>query len=218
MQERTIEILKNFASINQGLIFKRGKKLRTISVMKNVFASAEIPDEIPRDFAIYDLNEFLATLSLLNKPTLDYKDDHILIQSDKTRVKYFYSSPAVVVSPPDRDPSPQNIDLEFILSEGDFNQILKASAALKLKNLGISYGKLKAFNDAAAGTTSVGNQIVIDVDTDGESDTPERVLKIENLKMISGAYNVKVTAKAVTFTNVADSSLTYLVAVEAKDK
>lgn len=216
MQDRTIEILKNFAGINQGLIFKRGKTLRTISVMKNVFASAEIPDEIPRDFAIYDLNEFLATLSLLTKPTLDYKDDHILIQSDKTRVKYFYSSPAVVVSPPDRDPALPDTKLEFILSEADFNQILKASAALKLKNLGISYGKLKAFNDAAQGTTSVGNQIVIDVDTTGEEDAPELVLKIENLKMVSGSYKVRVTQKAVTFTNVADDALFYLVAVEAK--
>ena len=82
MQERTIEILKNFAGINQGLLIKKGNRLRTISVMKNVFAVAEIPDEFPRDFALYDLNEFLSTWSLLSKPDLEFKEDHILLKSE----------------------------------------------------------------------------------------------------------------------------------------
>ena len=91
----TLNVLKNFATINQGLLFKKGKRLRTLSVLKNVFAVADITDEIPREFAIYDLNEFLGTLSLFSKPDLDFKDDHILIQEGKAKVKYFYSPPIV---------------------------------------------------------------------------------------------------------------------------
>lgn len=214
MQERTIEILKNFASINQGIVFRKGSRLRTIAVMKNVFAVADIPDEIPRDFAIYDLNEFLSTLSLLDNPELDYREDHILISSDRTRIKFFYSTPAVVVSPPDRDIEMTNPLVKFVLSEANLSKILKASAALKLKNLGLSYGKLVAFNYSDTGT-GVGNQIVIDVDSEGDDTAPEKLIKVENLKILPGSYLVEVFDRAVRFQNVADQSLVYYVTVEA---
>ena len=214
MQERTIEILKNFAGINQGLLIKKGNRLRTISVMKNVFAVAEIPDEFPRDFALYDLNEFLSTWSLLSKPDLEFKEDHILLKSEKTKIKYFYSSPAVVVSPPENDIKMTNPELTFTLSAANLNQILKASAALKLGLLGISYCKLVAYNVNPTGTT-VGNQIVIEVETEGQVDASEKSLKIENLKMIAGDYKVEVFEKAVRFENIADPSLFYFVTVEA---
>jgi hypothetical protein len=60
----TLNVLKNFASINQSIMFKKGKTLKTVSGGKNVLAEATINEEIPADFGVYNLNEFLSVLSL----------------------------------------------------------------------------------------------------------------------------------------------------------
>ncbi|WEM34289.1 DNA polymerase sliding clamp [Xanthomonas phage X1] len=210
LSSETLNVLKNFASINQGLLFKPGNRLRTLSVLKNVFAVAEINDEITREFAIYDLNEFLGTISLFSKPHLTFNEDHILIQDGKTKVKYFYSSPAVVVSPPDKDIVLTDPLLTFELTEGNINQIQKAAATLKLKELSIREGKLTALNSGG-----VGNQITIELDTEGKM-SDEKLVKIENLKLIEGSYNVKVFEQAVEFSHMTKPGLVYLVTVEAK--
>ena len=70
LSDKTILLLKNFSSINQSILFKQGKKLRTISVMKNILAEATIAEDIPKDFGIYDLNQFLNGLSLHQNPEL----------------------------------------------------------------------------------------------------------------------------------------------------
>ena len=62
LSENTITILKNFSGINQSILVKKGNKLRTISIAKNILSEAEISENFPRDFAIYDLNQFLNCL------------------------------------------------------------------------------------------------------------------------------------------------------------
>ena len=64
LSEHTVSVLKNFASINQNLIIKKGKTLTTMSAMKNIIASASVEEDFPKEIALYDLNEFLASLSL----------------------------------------------------------------------------------------------------------------------------------------------------------
>lgn len=210
LSNETIEVLKNFASINQGIMFREGNRLRTISILKNIFAVAEIPDTLPRDFAVYDLNEFLSTLSLFgNSADVEFNSDHVLIKSGSSKVKYFYSSPAVVVTPPDKDIQMTNPELEFELTAADLSQILKASAALKLKELSITNGALIALNKQG-----IGNQISIDVEMNGEI-TGERLVNIENLKLIDGAYDVRVFEMAVEFKHKVKPGLVYLVSVES---
>lgn len=212
LSNETVELLKNFATINQGIVFKEGNNLRTISILKNIFAVAEIPDTLPRDFAVYDLNEYLSTLSLFgNSADLDYKDDHILIKSGASKIKYFYSSPSVVVSPPDRDIVMTDPELEFELTAADLSQIQKAASALKLKELSITNGTLTALNKQG-----VGNQISIDVEMNvHQAGTVERLVNIENLKLLDGAYDVRVFAKAVEFKHKVKPGLVYLVSVES---
>ncbi|AKO61678.1 sliding clamp DNA polymerase accessory protein [Stenotrophomonas phage IME-SM1] len=150
LQNATIETLENFASINKGLVFKPGNRLRTVSILKNVFAVAEVPDTFDREFAIYDLNEFLAVLSLLNKPALDFKDEYVLITDGKSKIKYFYSSPAVVQAPPDKDIVLTDPELTLTLTKDDLTRISKASAALKLTVLSLSQGKVVAADPTAS--------------------------------------------------------------------
>ena len=104
LSDSTLTVLKNFAGINNSILVKEGKKLRTISVAKNILAEANITEEFPRDVAIYDLNQFLNGLSLHADPDLDFTpDSYITIKEGKRRVKYFYADPQVIVAPPEKE-------------------------------------------------------------------------------------------------------------------
>ena len=104
LSDNALAILKNFAGINNSILVKEGNKLRTISVAKNILAEAEIKEEFPRDFAIYDLNQFLNGLSLHQDPDLDFREDSYLsIKEGKRRVKYFFADPNVIIAPPEKE-------------------------------------------------------------------------------------------------------------------
>ena len=104
LSDKTLMLLKNFSTINQSILFKQGNSLRTISVMKNILAEATIEEDIPKDFGVYDLNQFLNALSLHQRPELDFKNDgYTVISEDKARSKYFFADPNVIVSPPEKE-------------------------------------------------------------------------------------------------------------------
>ena len=99
LSDSTLAVLKNFAGINNSILVKKGNQLRTISVAKNILAEAEIPEDFPRDVAIYDLNQFLNGLSLHQDPNLDFTENsHITIKEGRRRVKYFYADPQVIIA------------------------------------------------------------------------------------------------------------------------
>ena len=103
LSETTVNLLKNFSSINQSILFKEGNKLRSISVMKNILAEATVEESFPKDFGIYDLNQFLNGLSLHASPELDFKNnDFVMIREGKMRSKYFFADPTVIVAPPEK--------------------------------------------------------------------------------------------------------------------
>jgi len=102
LSSQTISVLKNFSTINQNLIIKEGNTLTTMSAMKNIVAKAEVDQSFPQEVAIYDLNEFLAALSLFTTPVLDFQEQFVMMAEEsnpKKSLKYFYSDPSVVTSP-----------------------------------------------------------------------------------------------------------------------
>ena len=106
LSNNTTNILKNFSQINQSILIKQGNKLKTISVMKNILAEAEIEEDFEADFAIYDLNQFLSGLSLYDSPDLEFGDSYLTIRDGRRRAKYFFADPSVIVSPPEKEISP----------------------------------------------------------------------------------------------------------------
>ena len=128
LSDSTLSLLKNFSSINQSILFKEGSKLRTISVMKNILAEATINEEFARDFGIYDLNQFLNGLSLHQKPELDFANDgYVVIKEGRSRSKYFFADPSVIVTPPDKEISLPSEDVCFELTTTVLEKLLKAS-------------------------------------------------------------------------------------------
>ena len=117
LSDNTLSLLKNFSTINQSILFKQGSKLRTISVMKNILAEATVSEELPKDFGIYDLNQFLNGLGLHQSPELDFENDgHVVIKEGKMRSKYFFADPQVIITPPDKEITLPTEDVRFELS------------------------------------------------------------------------------------------------------
>ena len=89
----TREVLKNYSTINSNLLVSAGNQIATMSQMKNIVSKATLPDTFETEFAIYDLNEFLAALSLFSSPILEFDDQYVTIKEESNpsnSLKYFY--------------------------------------------------------------------------------------------------------------------------------
>ena len=213
LSEKTLNILKNFSSINQSILVKQGNQLRTISVAKNILAEAEIKEDFPRDFAIYDLNQFLNGLSLHQDPEMDFSpDSYVTIREGKRRVKYFYADPNVIISPPEKAIQLPSRDVCFQLDSITLEKLLKAAAVYQLPDL------------CAVGEAGVIKLVVRDKKNDTSNDfaivggeTESKFsfnFKVENIKIIPGAYDVIVSSKLLSqFTN-STHDLKYYIALE----
>ena len=136
LSDNTLTVLKNFAGINNSILVKQGNRLRTISVAKNILAEAEITEEFPREFAIYDLNQFLNGLSLHQDPDLDFTEEsHITIREGKRRVQYFFADPNVIISPPEKEIQLPSQDVCFQLDSVTLEKLVKAAAVYQLPDL-----------------------------------------------------------------------------------
>jgi hypothetical protein len=213
LSDNTLTILKNFAGINNSILVKEGTKLRTISVAKNILAEADIKEEFPRDFAIYDLNQFLNGLSLHADPDLDFKEDSYLsIREGKRRVKYFFADPNVIIAPPEKDINLPSQDVCFQLDSASLEKLVKAAAVYQLPDLSAvgEAGVIKLVVRDKKNDTSNEYAIVV-----GETDQEFTFnFKVENIKIIPGAYDVVVSSKLLSqFTNT-KYNLTYYIALE----
>ena len=213
LSDNTLTILKNFAGINNSILVKQGTKLRTISVAKNILAEAEIDEEFPRDVALYDLNQLLNILSTYPDPNLDFKEEsYLAYREGNRRGKYFYSDPAVIISPPEKDITLPTQDVCFQLEHSVLSQVLKAAAVLQLPDLSVvgGAGVVKLVVRDKKNDTSHAEEFVV-----GETDKEFTFnFKIENIKIIPGAYDVVVSSKLLSkFTN-AKYNLTYYIALE----
>jgi hypothetical protein len=214
LSDNTLTLLKNFAGINQSILVKQGNKLRTISIAKNILAEAEITEEFPREFAVYDLNQFLNGLSLHQDPDLDFTEDsYITIREGKRRVKYFYADPNVIISPPEKEIKLPSEDVCFQLETGSLEKLVKAAGVYQLPDISAigDAGVIRLVVRDKKNDTSNEYSIVV-----GETDEQFTFnFKVENIsKIVSGAYNVVVSRKLLSqFTNT-KHNLSYWIALE----
>ena len=211
--DNTLMVLKNFAGINNSILVKKGSKLRTMSVAKNILAEADINEDFPREFGIYDLNQFLNGLSLHQDPNLDFSEDtYLTIREGKRRVKYFFADPQVIVTPPEKEIDLPTKDVCFQIESVTLDKLLKAAAVYQLPDLSAvgKDGVIKLVVRDKKNDTS--NEFAIVV---GETDKDFVFnFKVENIKIIPGAYNVIISSKLLSkFTNT-NMSLVYYIALE----
>ena len=213
LSEKTLTVLKNFAGINNSILVKEGNQLRTISVAKNILAEANIEEEFPRQFGVYDLNQFLNGLSLHQDPDLDFTEESYLnIREGKRRVKYFFADPQVIISPPDKQITLPSEDVHFQLESSALDKLLKAAAVYQLPDL------------CVVGEAGVVRLVVRDKKNDtsnsysvgvGETDKEFSFnFKVENIKIIPGSYDVVVSSKLLSEFKNSTYNLKYYIALE----
>ena len=213
LSDSTLNLLKNFSTINQSILFKEGNSLRTISVMKNILAEATINEEIPKDFGIYDLNQFLNGLSLHQSPDLDFANNgYVVIKEGRSRSKYFFADPQVIVTPPDKDISLPTEDVSFELNTQQLDKLLKAASVYQLPDLSAvgENGVVKLVVRDKKNETSNDYAVVV-----GETDKVFSFnFKVENIKIIPGSYEVVVSQKLLSRFTSKDYDLKYFIALE----
>ena len=214
LSDQTLSFLKNFSTINQSILFKQGTKLRTISVMKNILAEATIPEELPKDFGIYDLPQFLNSVVVLyNNPEFDFaNENHVVIKEGRMKSKYFFADPSVIVTPPDKRLELPTEDVTFEVSTEQLDKLLKAASLYQLSDL------------AVVGGDGVVKLLVRDKKNDASNDFSIVVgetndvfsfnFKVENIKILPGNYEVVVSSKLLSRFTSKNQDLTYYIALE----
>ena len=213
LSEKTLTLLKNFSNINQSILFKQGSSLRTISVMKNILAEATIDEDLPTDFGIYDLGQFLNGLALHTRPELDFQNEgYVYIKEGRMRSKYFFADPKVIVTPPEKEITLPSEDVNFTLSTDQLDKLLKAAGIYQLPDLTVvgKNGVVKIQVRDRKNDTS--NDFAITV---GETDESFSFnFKVENIKILPGTYDVVVSKKLLSRFTSQNYNLKYYIALE----
>jgi len=217
----TVSVLKNFATINQNLVIKPGSSISTMSAMKNIVASAEVKEDFPTEFAIYDLNEFLAALSLFEKPSLDFKDDFVIMTENNTALKYWYSDPSVVTTPTKEITMPE-CEISFSLVNNMLSNVQKAAAVIGVPDMvleGMDSGVALLKVTDKKNTTANDYAVKVDVNNEDGKNLPYKFwFKVENLKLLSGTYDVSISSKNISHFVNKTVDIKYWIALEPESK
>jgi hypothetical protein len=186
-----------------------------MSAAKNIVAKAEITEKFPNDFAIYDLNEFLSDLSLFGKPDLEFNDDNkpgfVIITEEGTSdsLQYWFSAPEVVTKP-SKDISMPSTELKFNLSSETLDRITKAAAVVGVPDMVLSDGKLMVTDKK----NKTANVFKTSIDVDDVDAEYKFWFKVENLKLMPGAYDVEVSSRKISQFTSTKLGVQYWIALE----
>ena len=220
----TVTVLKNFSTINQNLVINPGKNISTMSAMKNIVAKATVTEEFPQAFAIYDLNEFLASLSLFDKPDLDFKEDFVVVTengSTNKTLKYWYSDPSVVTTLSKEVTMPSS-EVSFSLSSDILSKIQKAAAVMGVPDMVLTNSKhggadLKVTDKK--NDTANDYSISFDTNSDDQGTNYSFWFKVENLKLLPATYNVEISGfKNISHFKNTNVDIEYWIALEPESK
>lgn len=212
--DKTLEILKNFSTINQGIQFREGNILRTAALNKSLFAKAVLTEEFEQDACVYDLNRFLSTLGLFDSCDIELQSDRFLFKEKSRKISYTYASPEMIVSAPDKDINMPDGSIELSMKWSDMAEALKAASILQMIEVSLN-------SDGDSVVLSVVNtenptadrydSVICDNESGEEFDI---LIKTENLKLMPHDYDVKVSKKGII--QFSTEGLTYWVGAKAR--
>ena len=217
LSKSTLDILKNFSNINQSICFKKGTELSTLSIQKNILSRAEVEETFPKNFAIYDLSEFLSGLTLFEDPEFDFSNDSFVTIKDRRNTsRYFFADPSTIVQPPENRVELPSSDVSFTVAWSDISNIIKAASIYQIEDL------------AVVGENGVVNLVVRDKKNDTSNSYAVKVgetnssftfnFKVENLKLLPGDYEVTISKQNASLFRGVTRDLEYLIALEPDSK
>jgi hypothetical protein len=215
LSENTLSVLRNFSTINQNVMVRQGNVLKTMSEARNVLASATLDVDMPQDFGVYDLNEFIGVLGLVDTPRLKFDTDYVTISdsSGRTKIKYFFS-PEDTLTTPSKDISMPDGEVKFTLDEDTLNKIKRAASTLGHTELSIT-GKNGVLSlTVVENQNSTSNAFSIDIDGEFGDKEFNFVLSIANLKILAGDYDVNISSKLISNFRHKEQPVQYWIALE----
>ena len=212
-ESKTIQILKNFSTINPSLMFKPGSTLATISPLKTLMARATIDETIPSKFAIYDMSKFLGVLTLFDNPTLNVGERGMEISSNQQKVNYTFADPKLIVTPDDKEINMPQCEIKFRLLGDDLTKVLKAMGVLQLPELAVTGNGEEMFIEAIDSKNPSSDTYKVQVGT--TTFNFKMVFKSENIKIMSGDYDVEISSKGISHFKGITVPVEYWVATEA---
>jgi hypothetical protein len=219
LSDNTISVLKNFSTINQSLLFKTGNVIKTLSVLKTVFAEVTVDENFDKDFALYDLNKLLAKLSLYKDADIALESDRLIVSTDnKKKSDYIkYCSPQTIVSPPNyKSVSINSVDCSFKLEKEDLDWMRRSAGISSSPHFVFESDGQKILFTATDVDDDSADQSKIELGTATSRNKFRVVLKVENIKLIDGSYNVEVSKKGVAKFTHTQLPLHYVIAIESK--
>ena len=214
VSERTINLLKNYANINQSIEFREGNVLKTVSPLNTILASVEVEEVFSRTFPIYELSRFLGTLDLFNNPELDFTDNGVSITDDKHEATYRYcGSSSMFQTPPDKDITFPDAEINFDLSQEQFKKTINAANTLGLPEVVVE-GNGTEIRLLVSDTGNVSSDN-FSTKVGSTDKTFHMIFKTENFSTIAeGAYNISLSSKRISHFKREGDSLQYWIALE----
>ena len=215
LNENTMAVLKNFASIQSNVVLREGNTVKTIAEAKNVMAVATLDQNFDREVGIYNLDEFLSVLSLVDTPELVFADDFVTVSdsSGRSKIKYFYSDLGILTSPTKDIPMP-DAEVNFTLDDASLNRVRRAAAALGHEKMTITSTEGGVELCVVDSSDSTSNAFSIVVPGTCDSEDFQFVMNISNLKLIPGNYEVAISSKLISNFKNTDSDVSYFIALE----
>jgi hypothetical protein len=215
LSENTLSVLKNFSSINSGIVLQKGNLQKTISPEKSILVEAEVEDVLPEQFGIYDLNQFLGNISTLNNPDLTFTDNAVLMNDGDIKFNYYSCSTNLIVSPPDKELKLKQVDVSFSLTNAILTKLLRLAAMNNLTHLSVvgKNGEIRLQTHEKANDTSNYASFKLN-DYTGEDFTAS--FKVENIKLIPGDYDVEIQLGAFAKFVSKSGKIKYFIALESK--
>ena len=217
LSKSTLDILKNFSNINQSICFKEGTELSTLSIQKHILSRAIVEEKFPKNFAIYDLGEFLNGLTLFEDPEFNFDNDNYVIIKDKRNTsRYFFADPSTIVQPPENRVELPSKDITFSVAWSDVSNIIKAAGIYQIEDL------------AVVGDGETIKLVVRDKKNDTSNTYAVKVgttdaqfcfnFKVEILKLLPGDYQVTIIKQNASLFRDVNRDLEYLIALEPDSK
>ena len=215
LSSNTTMVLKNFATINQNLVIKEGSELLTMSSMKNIVAKATVEENFPKEFAIYDLNEFLASLSIFKSPVLEFEEQYLTIKEEDQphkKLTYFYSDPSVVQSPAKTITMPSE-EVKFHLDMNKLLEMKRAAGVIGSPDMVLQKSSGNSSLLVKDKKNDTANNYSLDISTNGDGQF-KFYFKVENLKLMDGSYDVSVSSRNISNFKSKNSDVEYWIALE----
>ena len=216
LSDTTLDILRNYSAINQNLLIEPGNVIKTVNESRTILSTATIAESFPKEIGIYDLNEFIGAMSLVQKPTLDFKDEYITLsdESGRASVKYFTAAKETLTKQQKTLSMPE-ADVKFKLDNDTFNKLKKAASTLGHKELSITAKDGVLSLSVLENQNATSNAFSIDIDGEFKQDAVFNfILSISNLKILPGDYDVEISSKLITQFKHKGMPLTYWIALE----